>query len=73
MKVGERVGQIIKIWNENGNITTDLTEIKRNIKEYYELLKIQLYRDDSYTIMISPLKVQFSEFYCIPRYIHLSS
>lgn len=31
-----------KIRNENGNNTTDLTEIKKIISEYYELLYVKL-------------------------------
>ena len=37
-KRGERKNQINKIRNENGEITTDNTEIQRIIKDYYQQL-----------------------------------
>lgn len=39
MTKGKKKTQITKVNNERGNISTNLTEIKSTIKEYYEQQK----------------------------------
>lgn len=39
-RLREKRTQNINIMNENGNITTDSTDIKKQIREYYELLYV---------------------------------